>query len=100
VLSDDADKWHTTGPAIFIKWTVPKSEAQNVLGLLSINQIDGGTLFPGYEGVARVIRERAYAMKKNPGKPLQGELSERGMKLVKRLKLPSKMKLFGYEDES
>ena len=48
------------GRAIFTKCTLPTSEANALLQLLSMNGVDGATLFPGYDGVARAVCERAH----------------------------------------
>jgi hypothetical protein len=60
ILSQEADRTRKSAARIFNKVTVPKREAGAVLQLLSRNQVDGSTLFPGYDGIARVVRERVY----------------------------------------
>jgi hypothetical protein len=43
---------------IFYKFTLPTSEASELLRLLSMLGVDASTVFPGYDGVVRAIRER------------------------------------------
>jgi FRG domain len=59
-LSAEADRSGVRGLPIFYKLTLPQAESGSLLQLLSLQQIDGSTLFPGFDGVARVIRERIY----------------------------------------
>ncbi|MGM8851359.1 hypothetical protein ACS8E6_12715 [Salinicola halophyticus] len=43
------------------KLTLPTSEASELLGLCSDFGVKGSTLFPGYEGVAREIQDKAFS---------------------------------------
>lgn len=54
---DDTDDPH---PLLW-KLTLPSSEAPGLLGLCADFGVKGSTLFPGYEGVAREIRDKAFA---------------------------------------
>jgi hypothetical protein len=47
-----------TGP-IFYKFTLPTREAPELLRLLAAAGVDASTVYPGYDGVARAVRERA-----------------------------------------
>jgi hypothetical protein len=44
---------------IFYKFTLPVREAAELLRLLAALGIDASTVFPGYDGVVRALRERA-----------------------------------------
>ncbi len=91
-LSEEADAHGIIGPAIFTKLTLPQSEAVSLLKLLSMSLIDGGTLFPGYDGIARVSRERVHWSRST--ETFSEELNKRTWELVARLKVPQ-MKLYG-----
>lgn len=43
------------------KLTLPTSEAPELLGLCADFGVKGSTLFPGYEGVAREVKDKAFA---------------------------------------
>jgi FRG domain len=43
---------------IFYKFTLPASESSELLRLLSMAGVDASTIWPGYDGVVRAIRER------------------------------------------
>ena len=45
---------------VFQKFTLPISQAGRLLWLLACEGIDGARMFPGYDGVAKSIRERNY----------------------------------------
>ena len=61
VLSDEASRAAMKpSPPVFYKLTVPQVEAGPCLELLSQFGLDGNTMFPGYDGAARVVRERVY----------------------------------------
>jgi FRG domain len=45
-------------PAVLTKTTLPSSEAPKLLSLLSQRGYHAGSLFPGFEGVARLLDER------------------------------------------
>jgi hypothetical protein len=49
---------HATFP--LVKVTLPNTEAPKVLRLLSYENIDGASMFPGADGVVRAMRERAF----------------------------------------
>jgi FRG domain len=95
LLSKEADARGAVGPAIFRKLTLPSSEAPSLLELLSLHHVDGGTLFPGYEGVARVVRERAYFTGFAGSRDsFAAELSKRRTALLERFR-GSKTRVFG-----
>jgi hypothetical protein len=51
----------SAGPAYwFEKSTLPVSEARNLLLILRFHGIDGSSLFPGFAGVARCLRELEF----------------------------------------
>ena len=54
-------------PAMFIKWTLPASEALELARLLREFGYGPGKLFPGYEGVAMELKERVFFPKKKSG---------------------------------
>ena len=60
IVSRDADQRVVRGRAIFVKFTLPNSEANALLELLSMNGVDGAALFPGYDGVARAVCDQAH----------------------------------------
>jgi len=42
------------------KLTLPQRQARRLLQLLSYSGINGSTMFPGYDGVVRRLREEAF----------------------------------------
>jgi hypothetical protein len=86
LLSEEADRAGTMGPPIFYKVTLPQTEAGALLQLLSMHELDGATLFPGFDGVARVVRERIYweGYEGTDAQPFHGELEKRRMELADR----------------
>ncbi|GEK71612.1 MULTISPECIES: FRG domain-containing protein [Halomonas] len=48
-------------PTVFWKLTLPQHQAPKLLALCAELGVKGSTMFPGYEGVAREIRDNAYA---------------------------------------
>ncbi len=54
-------------PHMFIKWTLPASEALELARLLRDFGYGPGKLFPGYEGVAMELKERVFFPKKKSG---------------------------------
>ena len=46
---------------VLTKCTLPITEAPKLLSLCDEFGVKGSTLFPGYEGVAREVRDRAFA---------------------------------------
>lgn len=87
LLSEEAERAGIMGPPIFLKFTAPSSESGALLQLLSLRQVDGATLFPGFDGVARVVRERPYwdGYKGTGAKPFEQKLRKRGNELRKSL---------------
>jgi hypothetical protein len=83
LLSEEADRAGTMGPPIFYKVTLPQTEAGALLQLLSMHELDGATLFPGFDGVAWVVRERIYweGYEGTDALPFHGELNKRRMEL-------------------
>jgi hypothetical protein len=59
-LSAEAERAGVEGASIFIKLTLPQTQSGPLLQWLSLHQIDGATIFPGFDGVGRVVRERIY----------------------------------------
>ncbi len=55
---DDTDE--DPNPLLW-KFTLPSSQAPELLSLCADFGVKGSTLFPGYEGVAREIRDKAFA---------------------------------------
>src|SRR5262249_47213584 len=43
---------------LFYQFTLPTREARELLRLLAAQGIDASTIYPGYDGVARALRER------------------------------------------
>jgi hypothetical protein len=86
LLSEEADRAGTMGPPIFYKVTVPQTEAGALLQLLSMHDVDGATLFPGFDGVARVVRERVYweGYEGTNAQPIDGEFDNRRIALANR----------------
>lgn len=59
-LEDIPEIYHATSSAeSLIKMTLPVSEAPELLQLCSKLGVDGSTLFPGYNGVAKMVRDWA-----------------------------------------
>ncbi len=58
--------WFDMVGRIFYKFTLPTSEAPELLRLLAALGVDASTVYPGYDGVARALRERA---KLHPASP-------------------------------
>lgn len=54
-------------PEIFIKWTLPGSEALELAKLLRDFGYGPGKLFPGYEGIAMELKERSFFPKRKLG---------------------------------
>lgn len=81
-LSQEADRAGLTTESIFYKLTLPQSESGALLAMLSTNRVDGSTLFPGFDGVARVVRERVHWS--SPGGNGRGELNRRKNKIFER----------------
>jgi hypothetical protein len=44
----------------FTKYTLPVEAAGDLLQILKLHGVDGARLFPGYEGIARSLKERAW----------------------------------------
>jgi FRG domain len=89
IVSHGADSDPSSNSAIFAKFTLPKSEANALLELLSMNHIDGAMLFPGYDGIARSVCDRAHWATHSGDdiRPYFDELVERQSALMERLKL-------------
>lgn len=104
VLSKEADRARVERPTIFTKLTLPSAEAANVLQLLSLHQVDGSTLFPGFDGIARVVRERQYwdGFRESLGADFRGELNKRKQAVARRLEkfLKSKQHLLDWQQVS
>lgn len=49
-----------SGLAELFEYSVPASEAGNVLQSCTLLGVTGSTLFPGYEGIARTVRDWAH----------------------------------------
>ena len=45
--------------SLFYRFTLPATEAKELLRLLALVGIDASTIYPGYDGVVRALRERA-----------------------------------------
>ena len=58
---EDVEEIYSTAQAVFplMKLTLPVSEAPELLNLCSKLGVDGSTLFPGYHGVAMMVRDWA-----------------------------------------
>jgi hypothetical protein len=86
LLSEEADRAGTMGPPIFYKVTVPQTESGALLQLLSMHELDGATLFPGFDGAARVVRERVYwdEFEGTGAQPFDAELNKRRTALSDR----------------
>lgn len=86
ILSEEADRAGSAGPPILYKVTLPQSEAGPLLQLLSLHEVDGATLFPGFDGVARVVRERVYwdGFEGTDSQASDDELNGRRMALAER----------------
>ena len=54
-------------PELFIKWTLPGDEADELVRLLRAFGYGPGKLFPGYDGVAMEMKERRFFKKKKSG---------------------------------
>ncbi len=50
---------HLVREPIFYKLTLPVSQAPRLLGLLALEGVNAASVFPGYAGVARSLREKA-----------------------------------------
>jgi len=87
LLSEEAERAGVTGPPIFLKFTAPSTESGALLQLLSLRQVDGATLFPGFDGVARVVRERPYwqGYRGTGAKRFEEKLHKRGNELRERI---------------
>lgn len=65
VLKEHLSKVCTGGlPSMFIKWTLSAKEVLELARLLRGFGYGPGKLFPGYEGIAMELKERAYFPKK------------------------------------
>jgi hypothetical protein len=96
IVSREADKRGVRGRAIFDKFTLPNSEANALLQLLSMNGVDGAVLFPGYDGVARAVCEQAHwaTHASVDVEPWFKELMQRKDVLMRRLE-PWDQRMFG-----
>jgi hypothetical protein len=94
MLSEEADRAGVAGPPIFVKLTAPQEESGSLLQLLSLRLVDGASIFPGFDGVARVVRERVYwnGYKGTNSKPFWPKLTQRSAAV--REQVFGKMPLF------
>lgn len=50
-----------TGHSLVLRrFVLPRSQARQLLDLLSLERVDGASMFPGADGVVRAMREREW----------------------------------------